>query len=515
MEPDLIFQICGGLAVILFLVAVSMSYKSWRVHTIILACFVFFATGALYWLSVQTLKTHQKWREIIEGPAHEDKPGLQHKLGLRYQVTELERKIKETIEGIKDEEGEIVTPGIVQLEAQIRGVLYDRGRIWTNCQPGAVNGQSVVVQVNEPTPHHIQQDLVVYVFEGDEVAKYGDRPIFKVTDYIGEFKVTAAGQPAAAPAAPGAPAPPAPAGQAASPSVTLQSSWPMTQTEQARMARGGQGGKKWIICDKMPTDGHFVFDHLDQCTAEELGVTQQELAELNREDRLAKLLPPSTLVEYTKDLQPIDENDPPDADRTQVYVEFKRDYTAPFPFDDKYPAEGVIEEKDRQYKDDQKIWMPQQTEGDQRGADDLAADGTVEIDQDVEPRYIRSKRDYAFAFHDIYLQGGEFRLKVDAIDFDTAALGVIVQQKAAVIAKYTAEETRLTADRDGFVRDKTILGKLLAQVLAQEVAAIASVKELREKNEALADQIDQMQMRAVEAINERSPAPQGATALTQ
>ncbi|MEE2705787.1 MAG: hypothetical protein VX988_01985 [Planctomycetota bacterium] len=502
MEPDLIFQICGGVAVILFLVAVSMSYKSWRWYTIFFACVVFFASGVLYWLSVQTLKTHQTWRQIIEGP-----PGKPEE-GLRYQTTETEKKIKETINGVRNDEGDIEVPGIVQLEAKIRGVVYDRGRIWTNCQPGAVNDESVTVQVNDPTPHHIQQDLLVYIFEGEEVDKYGERPIFKVTNYIGEFSVKAAAEPAA-------PAPAAAAGQVASPAVTLQSSWPMTQTEKARMASSSQGGKKWIICDKMPADGHFVFNFLDQCTAAELGVAEQELAELNREDRLAKLLPPSTLADYTRDLQPIGDNDPVGDERVELFVEFKSDYLAPFPYEDKYPEEGPLEDKDKQYRDDQKIWMPKQTEGEQRGADDLAADGIVEIDSDEKPRYVRSKRDYVLAFHDIYLQGGEFRLKVDAVDFDTEALNVIIKQKVTVIDRYKAEQARLTADHAGFLRDKSILAKLLGEVLAQEAAAIAYAKELREKNEALAEQIDQMQKRAVEAINQRTPAARGATALSQ
>ena len=76
MTADTTLQIIGGLALILFLVSVSMSYKSWRAHTLVLVCFIFIATGWMFAYTAMTLKVHQVWRQILFGPPGEPEKGL-------------------------------------------------------------------------------------------------------------------------------------------------------------------------------------------------------------------------------------------------------------------------------------------------------------------------------------------------------------------------------------------------------------------------------------------------------
>ena len=65
MDLQTVLLILGILGTILFLVALVMSYKSWRWHTLLLVWLVFAAACVAIGMSVQTLKVHQSWRELL------------------------------------------------------------------------------------------------------------------------------------------------------------------------------------------------------------------------------------------------------------------------------------------------------------------------------------------------------------------------------------------------------------------------------------------------------------------
>ena len=65
MDLQTVLIILGVLGTILFLVALVMSYKSWRWHTLLLVWLVFAAACVAMGMSLQTLKVHQSWREIL------------------------------------------------------------------------------------------------------------------------------------------------------------------------------------------------------------------------------------------------------------------------------------------------------------------------------------------------------------------------------------------------------------------------------------------------------------------
>ena len=395
-----------------------------------------------------------------------------------------EQEIREIRFGVKDDESKVVEDGIEQLQQKIRVALYDRGRVWTDCRPISVNGGTVQVEVTDPNPHQITANLIVFVFDSKPQSDGGS--------YLGEFKVTdAGGPPAEAPADAGA-APAAPAAPA-SPVITLENVWPMSAREQARLA-AAQGGS-WIICDKMPADGEYIFRDADVFAAAELGVAEAELAALDRNDRLGKFLPPDSLVEFQLDGEPADAQILADhPDRIEVLVEFNEDY----------PSDEFS------YKEDQRVWLPKLSLGNRPGADELAQQGIVEIVEDAEPRYARELRDYAHTFRDIYTRSGQQRIRIDDITFDTDAVNVILNEKTAIITENEEEIARLTHDKEGFLRDKSILEDLLAKLYAQRLAIGRRMLELRQQNAVLAKQIDDLQMQAVEAINRRSPAPQAS-----
>jgi hypothetical protein len=299
--------------------------------------------------------------------------------------------------------------------------------------------------------------------------------------------------------------------------ITLENVWPLSAREQARLAAAQ--GSTWIICDKMPADGEYIFRDTDLFTAKDaqnMGVTEAELAALDRAGRLKNyLLSPGTpddvadllLGEYRLDGQPADmEALDPDKDkelikiladhpeRIEVLVEFNEDY----------PSDEFS------YKEDQRVWLPKLTLGNRPGADELAQKGIVEIVEDAKPRYARELRDYAHTFRDIYTRTGQQRIRIDDITFDTDAVNVILAEKTAIITENEEEIARLTNDKEGFLRDKSILEDLLAKLSAQRLAIGRQMLTLRQQNAVLAKQLDDLQMQAVEAINRRSPAPQAS-----
>ena len=141
----------AGIGIILFLVALIMSHKSWKAHTLIMVFLVFSAASVAMWFSMQTLKAHQVWREILHGQPGDRAAGL-------IPQTEKLRQENQQLEFGKDApDGKILKPGIVQLYLELAKVLYDRGRMWTDCKPETINadGDSVTVDINRPSPSQI------------------------------------------------------------------------------------------------------------------------------------------------------------------------------------------------------------------------------------------------------------------------------------------------------------------------------------------------------------------------
>ena len=74
------FQIFAVLVLVLFVVALIMGLKSWRIHTVIMVALTFLSAMTLLVLSGLVLYTHSQWRMVIEGP-----PGMPEQ-GLRYRT---------------------------------------------------------------------------------------------------------------------------------------------------------------------------------------------------------------------------------------------------------------------------------------------------------------------------------------------------------------------------------------------------------------------------------------------
>lgn len=490
MSPELTLQLLGAVALILFLVALIMGHKSWRVHTIILVVLVMGASCTMFWFSWMTLRTHQSWRTILHGP-----PG-KAELGLIAQTEKVEEEIQLLRYGRETAEGVVEVEGIEQLEQKLRAVIYDRGRIWQNCVPGAMlpTATSVNVNVDEPKPHRINVGTVLYVFDSKSISAGGT--------YLGEFKVTAAADPADAGADEADPA-----AAAASATITLTPMWKMSPSEAARLQRSANTQGPWTLFDKMPADGHFVFENLDDVTAEELGIEAGELASLDRVGRLGKLLHAAVLNKYIKDHQPAADTDPDS--RVEVLVEFRKRLQA----DDFEPTR---DDEDEQFRKDGQVWLLKEAFNKNTGqvvtVAQLEQDERIKVMSGSQPRYSRELSDYGLSFRNAYLHRGRQQDRIDFAQLDSVVITGTLGNKTGIVTTYDAEKARLDKDKAGFLNDLQIISKLYDQLRQQTLSIGQRMNLVRRQNSILAARIDENQMRAVESLNRRNPPPQAGVA---
>ncbi|MDH3716999.1 MAG: hypothetical protein OES79_02650 [Planctomycetota bacterium] len=496
MSLSLFFQIFAGILLILFLVALFMGFKSWRIHTVIMLLLVFLSGMTTLVMAGMVLQTHSAWRAILQGPPGQREEGLIHK------TQQLEQEIHDLRFGKRNQTGELVADGIVQTERQLRQAMFDRGRVWRECKPAPMGGgaTSVQVRIGQPKPARIRANSTLFVFDGKTVAEGGA--------YLGEFKVTNVVDPGAADAVEAGEeaAAPAAGAAAAEATVSLEASWNLTTEELKQLEISANRGGPWILYEKMPADSHTVFHKV---TAEELGVTKKQLREVKvadrREvlapDRLKQLLPnlpDDVLDEYKRDHQKPAEGDPP----ARIEMKVK--------FDDDFQVEGPNQESFK-YERRQNVWLPKESLKDEAGttivpgADELAAAGTVDV---KDERYFRALRDYSLLFRQIYLQRNQLVDSNNALDFDIKNIQTVLADKQKVLEDFEEENRRLREDVAGFQRDLKVLSKLEAEVQQQNTTARGRADQLRKQNVQLAERLDRAQMEAVRTLNRRAPSPQ-------
>jgi hypothetical protein len=210
--------------------------------------------GFLY-LGMRTLKTEQNWREFAQKRQDE--------------IAQVEAENQELQSGKREDDkltGRLLKDGIEQVEADIKRLTLDRGRVWRGCAPGQANPQTgqVAVTVGTPDPHGIAAKTVLYVFE--------EKPVQDPRgggSYLGEFKVTAVAE--------------------AQKQVVLEPTGKPATDQLHRLAQSAQGGTPWTMYEVMPADNYWIYEDM--------------LAGMNEDERRAALqglLPTETVEEYVR-----------------------------------------------------------------------------------------------------------------------------------------------------------------------------------------------------------------------
>ncbi len=206
----LIVQIVLGLAVLVGLVTIYLSSKNWHWTQLVLVLSLFFTSIAFLFLAAETVRIHQNVRGNLPK--------------LEKQLVGLEKQNAELINGANDQ------PGIRKLNHRLKIVTRERGRVWRGALPvGQVDQQGrVSIDIPKPSPHGLEQDAIVYVFE---MASSGDA---KDKQYLGEFRVV----------------------EVQEASATLE---PVLLIDNYSGSRLAESEGPWSLYGTMPSDSHRVF----------------------------------------------------------------------------------------------------------------------------------------------------------------------------------------------------------------------------------------------------------------
>jgi hypothetical protein len=285
MDTTSAIQIGLGVAVLLSFFASFLSAKTWKIGQVLLVFMVIVAAGFFWYLSAAALKIQASHGAL--------KNKLEEQVAAELKTLQVLREGRSAAAGDEavlaalQAENEAYTAGLRQLKVELHNATYGRGRVWTEVKPNAPAADgTTTVAIEEPTPHGLHPQSVVYVFEQGSLAEGAH--------YLGEFAVTEVGEGVATLA----------------PAITL------TPAEQERL---NNSNANWIIYEQMPIDSHDTFAALS-------------------EDELRGLLPERSVSEYLKDGQPAGADDPAErvlsrkveGEQQQFYQRRLRDYAAHF-----------------------------------------------------------------------------------------------------------------------------------------------------------------------------------------
>ncbi len=192
-----------------------MGAKTWRIYQVILAWMVFAASITFFYLGARTLKTHQSWRSAVQS--------------WEKAVDEVQKENSRLREGVESG-AEIVEPGIEQLTAELHRAVLDRGTVWFSAKVDKIDPQTGVgeLTIEEPQPHDIVANMVLFVFEQETAAKGGR--------YLGEFKVTK--------------------GDGIAKTIEIAPNLPLTDQDRQRLR---QAKETWALYAIMPVDNGKLF----------------------------------------------------------------------------------------------------------------------------------------------------------------------------------------------------------------------------------------------------------------
>ena len=229
----------------------------------ILLGFIAVAALAFFYLAAWTLRTHENWRSVAQRN--------------EGQIEQFTQQNADLISG-----GNQPEQGIRAMRTRLHALVVGRGRVWYGAIPGRADAAtgSVSVTIENPSPHGIGVNEVLYVFESAAIgADAAGR-------YLGQFRTS----------------------NADDTGVTLDPALGMSSTELERLA-ASRG--PWTLYEIMPTDGHDVF----------AGVEEAQLREL---------LPDAALEPYLRDGQPSAADDPPERVFNGKFERKLRDYAQLF-----------------------------------------------------------------------------------------------------------------------------------------------------------------------------------------
>ncbi|MFI4877180.1 MAG: hypothetical protein ACIALR_17630 [Blastopirellula sp. JB062] len=454
-----IFYIVIAVLVLLFGILSYLNFQTWHIVTVIATFCTFFAAFAFVVLSSLVLKTQAAWRADYQNKAE------------MHARLETEIEVLETGAAINPLTGNLVTTddplgSILTANAELKRVMHGRGRIWRGCQAGqlAQNSIEVVMPTRQPDPTNpnapaptqdrsLTVDTVLYAF--GEVPRDG---IVLPGVYLGEFIVTMTNFP----------------------NVTLEPALPLSPQQTQLINLGGS----WTLYDQMPTDNREAYADLDQPVVEKI---ISESFNWGQGDPAASV---ELVQQITRSGKPADPNDPPAT--VWKRVTFLQDHAVDVDSDSDIsgPRENFESATGLAVAPDLKQGAPTEFKQgdtlvlDATTAEELAADGTVKIEEEI---YRRPLHDFSSEFRFAYSMLNSLRDQIAAYQTEIGLTDAQITRTQDVITRREALGTSLDNDLNQVTREyeqisaySDRLNAHLKNVLAEVSRTYRSVQTLRE-----------------------------------
>ena len=259
----LVFQILLAVVVLAGLITVIMSAKTWHWAQMLLLLAIFFSSIGALLLGLEVYRIHRTFRARM--------PQLERQLAeVELQIEALrygtgDRALAGRIFGGElpfDIDVEQRMPGQGVWSRRLQDQARQRGRVWRNAaRAGNVDPATgrVAVTLDQPQPHGLTADSVVYVFEEGNVNPANPA---QGAQFLGEFRVI----------------------EVRPNGATLES---VVQLDNRTGPRVAGSQRPWTLYETMPADRHELF----------AGMTEEELRQL---------IPAASIDEYLRHGQEVE-----------------------------------------------------------------------------------------------------------------------------------------------------------------------------------------------------------------
>ncbi len=469
-----VFYIVIAVLVLLFGIFSYLNAANWNVLHVLGLFLTFGAAFAYLVLAAAVLRTESSWKKLAEQKDKELSQAIS-----QVEMLESGRTINPQtgrLETVDDP-----TESLVGAKAELKRVMYDRGRMWRNVTRGAINNSQVGLTLPPvqtpaannnnaggatpaPSPASTQRSLapddIVYAFGQ---MNHPDDPTLTVPAYfIGEFVVRSIQDQ----------------------NMTVESTTKLDRAQQQTLNLPNQ----WMLYDKMPVDDHDVFDNMDDA----------QLATLIRGACSRMGLPQPMQDEVLTSIQRNGEAAGPDDPEIAVMskVTFQQDYevqvdaqtdTASITQEFE-PASGLAAatylkqgEPTKFKKGDQVILS---TSGDDGKA--LVQQGIVTVDEQV---YIRPLNDFVFQFHAYKSEVEAMRDMAYTLNQDIEMLKEAESITQAVIAYREQEKSKLQDDKDKVVYEQEQIAEYKQKLLNFLTETLKVNSRLYRTNQTLVEEL--------------------------
>jgi len=450
------------LLVIGFFVMLALSYKTWRVYTVILVFLNFAAGIVFFYMAARTLATHRAWQE----------EAIKYQQGLALRQAEVEvLRI-----GQFDQEGKLLQHGERQVRNLLNRAVNGRGSVWRQASPGAVLDAAVgSIQVAIPNGGvQLDPGEIVYVFD--------EAPIEQGGRYVGAFNVA----------------------QRADDGTTADLV-PLHRLTAAEAKQVTDSRGPWILYEIMPPDRHEPFVQLNPDGGE------PDFTKLS-DERIRELLSgvdAKDVAQYERDLGPADENDPEDV--RWVHVEFLKEIS----LDVDNPDRFAVQWRDKgqsslpakikvDYVPGNKTLVDWKTFQELKGQNPPA----VQIDPAAEHpyQYRRPLHDYAQALENDAGLLARLADEKKRLEYELNLIDDALTKAQGRLSLVKAEQTKVAHDVAGFQNEQQGLTQYRQLLEKHLTDVVAELRRLFRENQQLASKLETLQKRALQQAQGRTPA---------